>query len=51
MASRASQLANEFTATIVSEAEAHCAKANVMTKVEYSGYAIDPRCSSGCQGC
>jgi len=25
----------------VSEAEEHGAKANVMTKVEYSGYAID----------
>jgi tripeptide aminopeptidase len=42
VASRASQLANEFTGTIASEAEAHGAKANVMTKVEYSGYAIDP---------
>jgi tripeptide aminopeptidase len=42
VASRASQLADEFTATIVSEAEAHGAKADVVAKVEYRGYAIDP---------
>ena len=42
VASRVTELANEFTATIVSEAERHGAKANVATQVGYDGYTIDP---------
>lgn len=41
VASRASELANEFTGTIVCEAEARGAKAEVTTAMEYSGYTID----------
>lgn len=41
VASRASELANEFTGTIISEAKAHGTEAEVVSAVEYSGYSID----------
>jgi len=41
IASRASELANEFTGTIISEAKAHGTEAEVITAVDYSGYSID----------
>lgn len=39
--SRVSELANEFVSIITSETEAHGAKAEVLTKVEYNGYTIN----------